>query len=1285
MRTTLAALAGASAAFASVTPDSDWSPPAYGGNDGPKSEYAPSSYAADTTSSYAHEATSSYAADKTSSYASGTSSSVADSASGTPDFPSCWASCFKEAGISSKEETCGNDEVSDCIEESCSDDEAEDYSSWLAKECGGASTSSKVVGPTGSMSLSHGPSGYASSSSLTGYPHGSASSGYPSGPASSGPSGYVPSSSGYPGGYGNCSTTYSSVCTETETKIYRSTTEYVPTTITHIFTTNLPSGSCSSVPYPITSSSSVPYSPETTSKVPGGYPGDDTSIPAYPGKDTSSTPVYPADESSSSPVSPGQPSDYPEGGNGGDGGYDTTTEIKTVYTTVCPATKTTESEGQTITSVYETTSEVTEVITSTIHVPGSQTSPASPATTTPAGGAPSDTPSCWNSCFSQNGVTSQDAACDNDAVSQCIKESCSAEESTAYDAWVADYCGGDDGELPTEPAGGNNGGNQGTPTEYTSVKPVSKPFTYGDWTSYYTDFETMTLTSYLTETVPASQPTGGYGSPDGPTEGSPEGPATTPAPTGGYGGHETTQTQTYEIPITTDYTTVCPNESKTDEITTSTITTTSTSTLTFTVTTTDYPEQTSSSTKDGELPPYPTGSASESHSGVYPTGSYPIGSGSVSSSKTSSTPAGPTSSGPAQPPIPSCWAKCFAEYEVTSEADLCGDIDVETCIKAECPTDSYDAYEGWLDDYCGSASTSSGVVGPTGTSSGYPQPTGTGAPHPTGSGNPHPTGTSGPTGTAGPTGTESETCSLPTPTKACKRCEGQPGTDKYCGLDINTNYYKEGNAPITCETVEYEWDISTGTVSPDGVERWAILVNGQSPGPKIEANWGDEIIVHVKNSMPETDLNGTTIHWHGIHQKGTPEYDGVPSLTQCPIAPGDSFTYKFRATQYGSSWYHSHFALQAYDGLFGPMIIHGPVQEGYEYDGEEFIALQDWAHWPLNYKYHELELVSNNQRSAPQLDNGLINGKNTWEGAGERWQMTVTKGKTYRLRVLNAAIQSTFKFYIDGHKFQVIASDFVPIEPYETDMITINNGQRYDVIFTADQPSGNYWMRSDNQATCAPITNGNDIKAIVHYDDADDSEPTSTGPQYQPACEDEKPENLVPIVQWNAGQSSDEISKNVVIQPNGGTPNLFKWTLSGTAFFSQWGDPTLQSIYEDGTVPTYSGNLAIREDNLGEWIYVIIESPIPLPHPIHLHGHDFMVLGQGLGPYAASGATLNLQNPPRRDTAIMPHQVGQAGAQGGWLAVAFYTDNPGVWLMHCHIGFVSPPPSPLISRRTVFR
>lgn len=508
----------------------------------------------------------------------------------------------------------------------------------------------------------------------------------------------------------------------------------------------------------------------------------------------------------------------------------------------------------------------------------------------------------------------------------------------------------------------------------------------------------------------------------------------------------------------------------------------------------------------------------------------------------------------------------------------------------------------------------------------------------------------------------------PTFTDFCIPCEGQPGSDpnNFCGYTAADNSYEV--MPKTCRTVEYFFEMTNQTVSPDGIERMGLVINGQLPGPLIEANWGDTIVVHVKNAMQN---NGTSLHFHGIRQNYTNEMDGVASITQCALAPGESMTYTFKASNYGTSWYHSHFALQTYEGIFGPMIVHGPHTADYDIDGG-MIVLQDWSHDTVDSMYDAAQTVGPSPQNGPRtLDTGLINGMNVWGSdnstnqTGSRFEMEFQPQKTYLLRVVNTAIQSTFKFHIDGHKFTVISNDFVPIVPYETDILNINIGQRYNILVKADAIPGNYWMRSDNQNACAQLTNSRDIKGIVHYSGFNGN-PTSTAKNYTDECIDEPYNKLVPYAPMTAGPEDSEIHKTIVIGAGPNTPTLFKWTLDGTTFQSQWGDGTLPHIYKNGSVPTYSGNLAIEVPNLHEWVYIIVESPIPLPHPIHLHGHDFFILAQGTGAYSDSVA-LNTDNPPRRDVALMPWSA--SAGTGGYLVLAFETDNPGAWLMHCHIGW----------------
>ncbi|KAH6874753.1 multicopper oxidase-domain-containing protein [Thelonectria olida] len=116
---------------------------------------------------------------------------------------------------------------------------------------------------------------------------------------------------------------------------------------------------------------------------------------------------------------------------------------------------------------------------------------------------------------------------------------------------------------------------------------------------------------------------------------------------------------------------------------------------------------------------------------------------------------------------------------------------------------------------------------------------------------------------------------------------------------------------------EYDFSITWEDHSPDGYSRKMLLVNHQSPGPEIRVLQDEFVVVNVHNYSPYN----ATIHFHGIEMLGTPWSDGVPGVTQDAIAPGCSFRYKWKATQYGSYWYHAHFRGQIEDGLYGPIVI----------------------------------------------------------------------------------------------------------------------------------------------------------------------------------------------------------------------------------------------------------------------------------------------------------------------------------------------------------------------------
>lgn len=266
-----------------------------------------------------------------------------------------------------------------------------------------------------------------------------------------------------------------------------------------------------------------------------------------------------------------------------------------------------------------------------------------------------------------------------------------------------------------------------------------------------------------------------------------------------------------------------------------------------------------------------------------------------------------------------------------------------------------------------------------------------------------------------------------------------------------TNPYEQ--SPTTGIIRKYDFDITRGYLAPDGVNKSVLLVNKQFPAPLLQANWGDtfQITVHNHITGPE---EGTALHWHGILQRQTPWFDGVPSVQQCPIAPGKSLTYTFKADLYGTSWYHSHYSAQYAGGLAGPMIIYGPKNVPYDIDLGP-VMLSDWNHqdyFSLVEKTVDLPPVGG---GAPVFsDNNLINGKMDFDcakaPAGVQCtpnagiaKFKFTAGKTHRLRLINSGSEAIERFTIDNHTMTVIANDFVPVKPYQTNMVTLGvSGKR---------------------------------------------------------------------------------------------------------------------------------------------------------------------------------------------------------------------------------------------------
>lgn len=198
---------------------------------------------------------------------------------------------------------------------------------------------------------------------------------------------------------------------------------------------------------------------------------------------------------------------------------------------------------------------------------------------------------------------------------------------------------------------------------------------------------------------------------------------------------------------------------------------------------------------------------------------------------------------------------------------------------------------------------------------------------------------------------------------------------------------------------------ANGVTDKNGVRRQIMTVNQQMPGPTINVCEGDRVIVDVINQMDGEELS---FHWHGLQQKESPWFDGVPMVTQYPISPGKSFRYMFKARDGGSHFYQAHSGLHQSNGLIGKIDVRDqedPNADYYDYDLDEHsILLTDWSNEPTNEQAPGIS----NEATVP--DSLLINGFGQYFDR-ELGNYTyapvavfyVERSKRHRFRVHNAA------------------------------------------------------------------------------------------------------------------------------------------------------------------------------------------------------------------------------------------------------------------------------------------
>eukprot|EP00004_Rigifila_ramosa_P006811 TRINITY_DN1773_c0_g1_i1.p1 TRINITY_DN1773_c0_g1~~TRINITY_DN1773_c0_g1_i1.p1 ORF type:complete len:526 (+),score=120.81 TRINITY_DN1773_c0_g1_i1:34-1578(+) len=441
--------------------------------------------------------------------------------------------------------------------------------------------------------------------------------------------------------------------------------------------------------------------------------------------------------------------------------------------------------------------------------------------------------------------------------------------------------------------------------------------------------------------------------------------------------------------------------------------------------------------------------------------------------------------------------------------------------------------------------------------------------------------------------------------------------------------------------VEYRFSIGEKLDSIDGFTKRVVYVNDMFPGPTIRSKVGDTVHVHVVNNLHSET---TSIHFHGIMQLGTPFSDGVPFMTQCGIAPGDSFTYSFVTDAAGTYMYHSHTSMQVSDGLVGALIVEDPAETAALGNPTELVMLlTDLHHNSSDFLAAGLMQYGVGFVVAPAAA-ALINGQ-------IQALLPVNAGDLVRLRLINMAMSGLYVISVENHALTLIESSAERVVDTPIAAVEINAGQRASVLFTANQAVDTYWIsfRTTGSGTGGVLQGS----AVLQYNGVPAVAPSRSLPTPPAAVFYEG--NLRSLsASFSLGEPTMTIYVNTSIGPTANGAN--KWLLNGVS----WERPAaplallarLGRLHEAG-VPFYD----IPQDAI---VRLIIDNTVAGPHPWHIHSFKPWIVGRGTSPWTSASSS-TVSGLVRADTFhVRPNE---------WVDLRFTANNAGAWLVHCHNNF----------------
>jgi FtsP/CotA-like multicopper oxidase with cupredoxin domain len=392
---------------------------------------------------------------------------------------------------------------------------------------------------------------------------------------------------------------------------------------------------------------------------------------------------------------------------------------------------------------------------------------------------------------------------------------------------------------------------------------------------------------------------------------------------------------------------------------------------------------------------------------------------------------------------------------------------------------------------------------------------------------------------------------------------------------------------------------------------WAY--NGSTPGPELRFRQGERLRVAVENTLAV----GTTVHWHGIRLPNA--MDGVPHLTQHPIAAGGGrFVYEFELPDAGTYWYHPHLGNpeQIARGLYGALIVE--EREPPAVDRDVVWVLSDWELDPqarIDEEFTSPMAASHDGRVGNTVTlNGVV-----------RDEFAVRAGERVRLRLVNASSARIYGLVFEGHTPSVIALDGHPVAPHADGRVVLGPGMRADLMLDcAAQPGSRHRVVDGFYRQ-----NAYELLKLSYSPEA------PLRGSFPP----------VPALRANPVASPDlpGAERHRIVFAGGAMGALPNQARHKGMFWTVNGEPMADDHDHHHHAPLLA--LSLRRSYVLELV-----NDTAWNHPIHLHGHTFRVLSRNGKPLALEqwGDTVLLEPKSRAE-------------------IAFVADNPGGWMLHCHV------------------